>query len=70
MPVPSSSGGYPHGEAQEMGKKHSQELNVKVVDYPNMVYAPRQDWQGMTSEEYGEYGAFRNYTNNIIIIED
>ncbi|CAK9025422.1 unnamed protein product [Durusdinium trenchii] len=25
-------------EAQEMGKKHSQELNVKVVDYPNMVY--------------------------------
>ncbi|CAK9025401.1 unnamed protein product [Durusdinium trenchii] len=43
-------------EAQEMGKKHSQELNVKVVDYPNMVYAPRQDWQGMTSEEYGEYG--------------
>lgn len=25
-------------EAQEMGKKHSAELNVKVVDYPNMVY--------------------------------
>ena len=22
-----------------MGKKHSNELNVKVVDYPNMVYA-------------------------------
>ena len=22
-----------------MGKKHSAELNVKVVDYPNMVYA-------------------------------
>ena len=21
-----------------MGKKHSAELNVKVVDYPNMVY--------------------------------
>merc|ERR1719453_1038839 len=25
-------------EAQEMGKKHSDELGVKVVDYPNMVY--------------------------------
>jgi len=25
-------------EAQEMGKKHSQELDVTVVDYPNMVY--------------------------------
>merc|ERR1719436_1460841 len=25
-------------EAQEMGKKHSAELDVKVVDYPNMVY--------------------------------
>merc|ERR1740121_265768 len=25
-------------EAQEMGKKHSQELDMTVVDYPNMVY--------------------------------
>jgi sulfate adenylyltransferase len=25
-------------EAQEMGKKHSAELSVSVVDYPNMVY--------------------------------
>jgi len=25
-------------DAQEMGKKHSEELSVKVVDYPNMVY--------------------------------
>jgi len=25
-------------EAQDMGKKHSQELGVQVVDYPNMVY--------------------------------
>merc|ERR1712217_748336 len=25
-------------EAQEMGKKHSAELGVTVVDYPNMVY--------------------------------
>jgi sulfate adenylyltransferase len=25
-------------EAQEMGKRHSQELGVTVVDYPNMVY--------------------------------
>jgi len=25
-------------EAQEMGKRHSEELKVKVVDYPNMVY--------------------------------
>jgi sulfate adenylyltransferase len=25
-------------DAQDMGKKHSDELGVKVVDYPNMVY--------------------------------
>jgi sulfate adenylyltransferase len=25
-------------EAQEMGKKHSEDLDVTVVDYPNMVY--------------------------------
>eukprot|EP00927_Polykrikos_kofoidii_P000500 TRINITY_DN10180_c0_g3_i1.p1 TRINITY_DN10180_c0_g3~~TRINITY_DN10180_c0_g3_i1.p1 ORF type:complete len:428 (+),score=67.83 TRINITY_DN10180_c0_g3_i1:138-1421(+) len=25
-------------EAQEMGKKHSEELSMTVVDYPNMVY--------------------------------
>jgi len=25
-------------EAQEMGKKHADELSVQVVDYPNMVY--------------------------------
>jgi sulfate adenylyltransferase len=25
-------------DAQDMGKKHSQELDVTVVDYPNMVY--------------------------------
>merc|ERR1712032_930783 len=25
-------------EAQDMGKKHSEELSVSVVDYPNMVY--------------------------------
>merc|ERR1712007_424582 len=25
-------------EAQEMGKKHSAELEMTVVDYPNMVY--------------------------------
>merc|ERR1719199_2143898 len=25
-------------DAPEMGKKHSEELSVKVVDYPNMVY--------------------------------
>merc|ERR1711874_227098 len=31
-------------EAQEMGKKHSAELEVTVVDYPNMVYV---------GEEYG-----------------
>ena len=24
-----------------MGKKHSEELSVKVVDYPNMVYVAR-----------------------------
>ena len=28
-----------HWQAQDMGKKHSAELSVKVVDYPNMVYA-------------------------------
>ena len=26
-----------------MGKKHSEELSVKVVDYPNMVYASWTD---------------------------
>jgi len=30
-------------EAQEMGKKHSDELSVKVVDYPNMVYVGEKD---------------------------
>merc|ERR1711972_682015 len=30
-------------EAQEMGKKHSAELEVTVVDYPNMVYVGEKD---------------------------
>merc|ERR1712232_883798 len=30
-------------EAQEMGKKHSAELDVTVVDYPNMVYVGEKD---------------------------
>merc|ERR1712217_819287 len=30
-------------EAQEMGKKHSAELSVTVVDYPNMVYVGEKD---------------------------
>jgi sulfate adenylyltransferase len=30
-------------EAQEMGKKHSEELSVTVVDYPNMVYVGEKD---------------------------
>ena len=34
----SSEDFYGPYEAQEMGKKHSEELSVKVVDYPNMVY--------------------------------
>jgi len=29
-------------EAQDMGKKHSEELSVKVVDYPNMVYVGQE----------------------------
>merc|ERR1712064_270295 len=33
-----SEGFYGAFEAQEMGKKHSKELEVTVVDYPNMVY--------------------------------
>merc|ERR1712048_1136003 len=37
-------------EAQEMGKKHSDELSMKVVDYPNMVYV-------------GESGNERGYTS-------
>lgn len=37
-------------EAQDMGKKHSDELSVKVVDYPNMVYV-------------GEAGNERGYTS-------
>merc|ERR1712003_13049 len=34
----SSEDFYGAFEAQDMGKKHSQELHVTVVDYPNMVY--------------------------------
>merc|ERR1711920_140170 len=30
-------------EAQENGKKHSEELAVKVVDYPNMVYVGEEN---------------------------
>merc|ERR1719487_1163162 len=30
-------------EAQEMGKKHSEELGMKVVDCPNMVYVGEKD---------------------------
>ncbi|CAE7255009.1 MET3 [Symbiodinium natans] len=30
-------------EAQDMGKKHSAELSVKVVDYPNMVYVGQEN---------------------------
>merc|ERR1712050_375278 len=30
-------------EAQEMGKKHSAELEVTVVDYPNMVYVGEEN---------------------------
>jgi len=39
-------------EAQEMGKKHSEALDVKVVDYPNMVYvgAEHGNARGYTTE--------------------
>eukprot|EP00933_Yihiella_yeosuensis_P043864 TRINITY_DN38858_c0_g1_i1.p1 TRINITY_DN38858_c0_g1~~TRINITY_DN38858_c0_g1_i1.p1 ORF type:complete len:432 (-),score=87.26 TRINITY_DN38858_c0_g1_i1:132-1427(-) len=39
-------------EAQEMGKKHSKELSVTVVDYPNMVYvgAENGNERGYTTE--------------------
>merc|ERR1712187_585103 len=38
-------------EAQEMGKKHSEELSMKVVDYPNMVYVGEQgNERGYTTE--------------------
>merc|ERR1712029_1155840 len=38
-------------EAQEMGKKHSDELGVKVVDYPNMVYVGAEgNERGYTTE--------------------
>jgi sulfate adenylyltransferase len=39
-------------EAQEMGKKHSEELSMKVVDYPNMVYV-------------GEAGNERGYISDV-----
>jgi len=39
-------------EAQEMGKKHSEELAVTVVDYPNMVYV-------------GEEGNERGYMTDV-----
>merc|ERR1711953_1152583 len=39
-------------EAQEMGKKHSAELSVTVVDYPNMVYVGEEhgNERGYTTE--------------------
>merc|ERR1712187_1028494 len=39
-------------DAQEMGKKHSAELSVKVVDYPNMVYVGEEkgNERGYTTE--------------------
>mmetsp|Transcript_19009 Transcript_19009/g.44686 ORF Transcript_19009/g.44686 Transcript_19009/m.44686 type:complete len:424 (-) Transcript_19009:89-1360(-) len=39
-------------EAQEMGKKHSDELSVTVVDYPNMVYVGEEfgNERGYTTE--------------------
>jgi len=39
-------------DAQEMGKKHSEELDVTVVDYPNMVYVGE------------EHGNERGYTSD------
>eukprot|EP00928_Gymnodinium_smaydae_P024151 TRINITY_DN1963_c0_g1_i5.p1 TRINITY_DN1963_c0_g1~~TRINITY_DN1963_c0_g1_i5.p1 ORF type:complete len:136 (-),score=31.75 TRINITY_DN1963_c0_g1_i5:162-569(-) len=39
-------------EAQEMGKKHADELSMKVVDYPNMVYVGE------------EHGNDRGYTSD------
>jgi sulfate adenylyltransferase len=40
-------------EAQEMGKKHSEELSVTVVDYPNMVYVG------------GDHGNERGYATDV-----
>merc|ERR1711920_955089 len=37
-------------EAQEMGKKHSAELDVTVVDYPNMVYVGEEHGYVQESE--------------------
>merc|ERR1719478_1805523 len=34
---------YGDFDAQDMGKKHSDELGVKVVDYPNMVYVGEEN---------------------------
>merc|ERR1712157_578622 len=45
-----SDGFYGAFEAQEMGKKHSAELGMTVVDYPNMVYVGE------------EHGNARGYT--------
>lgn len=42
-PVLPWSGTWKSLEAQDMGKKHSEELSVKVVDYPNMVYVVRPE---------------------------
>merc|ERR1712072_1458190 len=40
-------------EAQEMGKKHSAELEMTVVDYPNMVYVGEEHWnaRGYTADK-------------------
>merc|ERR1712048_705604 len=39
-------------DAQDMGKKHSLELGVTVVDYPNMVYVGEENGneRGYTTE--------------------
>merc|ERR1711877_85465 len=39
-------------DAQDMGKKHSEELDVTVVDYPNMVYVGEENGneRGYTTE--------------------
>merc|ERR1712066_1150335 len=49
----SSEDFYGAFEAQDMGKKHSQELSVTVVDYPNMVYVGE------------EHGNARGYSSDV-----
>jgi len=50
-------------EAQEMGKKHGPEMDMTVVDYPNMVYVGEKDGnaRGYISDKSAKEKALKMY---------